>query len=271
MIAKNSTGLESRPCPAQPLLAVVCASSAVALGYLGLEGISPIGEWLFFETGFSEAATRTIEQAVAGALLVSVGVLFLPRSVAAALAVRVASLMIALSILGTVLARMGLGGFPFSDWALAAEATRFSAPIAVFLMASKRNCAAFWVLRLGAAATFTAHGFEALGHSPRFLDLVLISDSRVGGILDTSPLFDEASARVLLSGIGAIDLALALLCLALRSRVLWSYMAFWGLLTAASRLIAGGLEWWPATLERIPNVGVPLALVLMVKSFRTPK
>lgn len=244
----------------------------MALAFPAYREISPIGELAFVDLHLAETAVFALEMSLAGGLVVAALVMVLPRFMVGVAAARLAAAVILGGLLATGLARMLLGGAPYSQWTLVAEAARYAVPLALLLLATKAQRPSAWILRIGIALTFAAHGREALAHTPRFVDLILIADGHVSGLLEGHRLFDEASARTLLTGIGAIDLGLAVLGLVMRSRALWLYMAFWGFLTAASRVLAGGLDWWPAALERLPNGAAPLALVLLAGSLaRSPK
>ena len=65
--------------------------------------------------------------------------------------------------------------------------------------------------------------------------------------------------------IGTVDITLGLLVAFVRpARAVLLYMAFWGLLTATIRPLAGEPIW--EFVERIPNWGIPLAF-LCVRGF----
>ena len=113
------------------------------------------------------------------------------------------------------------------------------------------------LLALAIAATFTAHGLEALAHHPRFCDLLLGAGRR---------LFDlrlaQSTAEAMLTAIGALDLAVAA-ALLLRPRpavALWA--ALWGMLTLTSRTLSLGPDFVHESLLRSMNAAGPLALGL---------
>jgi hypothetical protein len=61
--------------------------------------------------------------------------------------------------------------------------------------------------------------------------------------------------------IGSIDISLGILVLFYPVRAALLYMAFWGFLTSTIRPLAGEPVWeW---IERVPNWGVPLALLYL--------
>jgi len=149
----------------------------------------------------------------------------------------------------------------------ATQSSRIVAPLALMLLdpwRAKRplsrqrvdNC--MYLMRWAIALTFFAHGIEAWHHHYVFTDLLIVSAQRLLGIELT-----QASAEQLLSLIGAADMVVAVVCVATRWRAVLWWMAFWGAVTAISRIVGGG--WGTsmhAMLTRAPHVGLPLAVVL---------
>lgn len=163
-------------------------------------------------------------------------------------------------------AETSMGGAPFYRITLAADAVRFLAPVALVWSPAPSELARGatgrlpWrrVLEIGVGATFIAHGWEALQHHPQFLDYLILTSRR---LLDW-PL-PEARAQLMLTVIGAVDVAIGLIVLAgWRARPVLGYMAVWGLITAFARTVYGGIWAYPATLVRAANAGGPLALLL---------
>jgi uncharacterized membrane protein YphA (DoxX/SURF4 family) len=163
--------------------------------------------------------------------------------------------------------------FPF-----ATQLVRIVAPLGLLLLLRKRSQASppgedlsslMWLFRWALAIVFVAHGIEALQHNPPFLDLLINTSSQLFGAR-----LSETTARHCLTAIGGLDLAVALACLTTRSPTVACWMAFWGISTAASRIVANG--WhpsWHETLTRIPHFGVALAVACwwyLLKSSRSP-
>lgn len=103
-----------------------------------------------------------------------------------------------------------------------------------------------WLLRIACAAEFVGHGaFGVIGKAawlPYF------------GVVGIPP----EVAWKLMPLIGTVDITLGLVVGLVRpARVLLLYMAFWGLLTATIRPLAGEPAW--EFVERVPNWAVPLA------------
>jgi hypothetical protein len=156
-------------------------------------------------------------------------------------------------------------GGPYAQLALGEHAVRFLAPVAFWLCIPSAKAETFpgrWnrhaepILRLAAAATFAVHGYKAIqGYGP-FLDLILLSDLRwsTGAV-------SEQLATVCLQVIGWVDLVVAAVILTRWWPAAALYMTAWGLITAASRMTALGADYWPATILRAANGGVPLVLL----------
>ena len=113
-----------------------------------------------------------------------------------------------------------------------------------------------WLLRLCAASTFLAHGYEAWIHHPPFIDLIIGAGLSVGWRIE------QAAAEQMLVAIGAIDFVLSAMLLLGRFRSVVLYMSMWGLLTASSRIVHSGFGAYFETLMRAANAGAPLAIVV---------
>ena len=152
------------------------------------------------------------------------------------------------------------GGKTFSELAVPAHATRWGMFLALVFL-SLRNAQsdriANWILRIGCALTFTIHGWEAFQLNPAFQDLLYVTCGHIDIALT------ESVCHGLLRIIGVMDLVLAISVVAVHSRPLLLWMACWGLITAASRPIALGLDAWPEFAMRLPNSAAPL-LVLFI-------
>lgn len=108
-----------------------------------------------------------------------------------------------------------------------------------------------WVLRISVAGEFIGHGVFALQGKKAWLDWF-----PVFGISD------PGIAATLLSLIGLMDVASAILILIRPVRLALLWMVFWGFWTALVRPIVGEPVW--DFIERWANWGAPLALLLLV-------
>ena len=106
-----------------------------------------------------------------------------------------------------------------------------------------------WTLRIALCGEFLGHGWYAFQAAPSFQALLV-------GSTGLSP----ESAATLLPIIGVIDFGVAALALINPIRIVLLYAAIWGFLTALSRPVSGATDIF-AFIERLPNCGVPLALL----------
>lgn len=162
------------------------------------------------------------------------------------------------------------GGYAYAAWTPAAHGLRIAAPLALVVLALTDARGAgrwlgLWLLRVGAAAVFMAHGLEAmLGHAG-FQDFLIGTIERFTGLIVA-----ERQVQPLLIAIGVMDLAVAGLILSARpSRWLW-WAAAWGAITAGARVTTYGWEVYGEILLRLPHVGVPLVLWRMTRRPRPP-
>jgi hypothetical protein len=106
-----------------------------------------------------------------------------------------------------------------------------------------------WLLRIACAAEFIGHGAFGIITKPVWVNYF--------GVVGIPPWL----AYKLMPLIGSIDISLGIVVLFYPLRAALLYMAFWGLLTATIRPLAGEPIWeW---VERAPNWGVPLALLYL--------
>ena len=141
-----------------------------------------------------------------------------------------------------------------------AYAARYSLPIALGLLiccVQSRTELALWVLRISLGITFIAHGLEAFLHYPVFVDYILGAGNYSLGLKIT-----ESTATSILTIIGVVDILVAVLFVAVRAPWCAAYMAFWGLVTALSRIVHFGWESWSEVFIRMSHVGVPVVLFL---------
>ena len=106
-----------------------------------------------------------------------------------------------------------------------------------------------WTLRIALCGEFLGHGWYAFQAVPRF-------QAMLAGATGLS--FE--SAATLLPVIGVIDFGIAALALIRPIRIVLLYAAIWGFLTALARPVSGVTDVF-AFIERLPNCGVPLALL----------
>jgi hypothetical protein len=246
------------PQAAHWVLRASVALSAFAAAYVAYFHASAVNSYFFIEFGAPEASARSLDVTASIVLALAGALALVPR-------LRVvpvfASLVVASWFFSLALSDTALDGRAFSSLSLPAAALRISLPVALSLVLSGRDD--WWpkLLQVAAAVTFATHGYEALCHNPKFVDLILLNLNP--GSMEGDPLLSEGAAGILLTCIGVMDIACALFVLLLRKPALALYMACWGGITALSRMGALGLEAWPAAILRVSHFGAPLALFLI--------
>lgn len=238
------------------ILRIAVTLQCVGLFRIAMVDGTAVGETLFMSLGWTEAAMLTVDRGAAWALLLA-GLSVVARPTRPAL-------FAVATWFGIVAALSWYQGGTFGyEYTIPGYGTRILSPVALAVLVwptsdwSERRRWAERLLRLGCAATFTAHGIEALEHHPRFIDYVITAFRRI----DIS--ISESATKQLLTAIGVQDLFLAGLVLTRRWRAVALYMGFWGAVTAGSRMVHMGLVKWPATLVRAANAGAPLALAAL--------
>ncbi len=271
---------DSLSCTPMPSAQPVPSSSARAVAWVLRAGLAiqagallwfarrqgtEVGSALFMHAGWSETSSARVDLGLAGAgAAAALLLLVTPRRRALQLA---AAACLALVFAVHAALRIGLRGDAFAHLAPAAQAVRWLGPLALPWLLPELSPAQHRrgrrLLALAVAATFTAHGLEALAHHPRFCDLLLGAARRLFDLRLT-----QSSAEAVLTAIGVLDLAVAA-ALVLRPRpavALWA--ALWGTLTLASRTVSLGPDFFHESALRSMNAAAPLALGLALLSSR---
>jgi hypothetical protein len=249
------------------LLGAAIAATAIGMTAATFRGDgTAINAFLFLTGELSHVAAARVERtAMSLVLLLSFAALFRPHW---ALLLPVGGYALA-----EALARWHELGYAFSEWAVSAQAPRYLTPLAlVLLLAGVRReggigaslrAGGIWILRVAIAVVFAVHGLEALKAHPGFIDFIISSGANVLGMR-----ISEGGALHALEIIGVIDMAVALAILVRpHPAVLW-WAAFWGLVTALSRVTANGIGGYPDVLVRSTHVLVPVALWLLLRPVR---
>ncbi len=156
------------------------------------------------------------------------------------------------------------GGYRFSELTLGAHALRWATPLAMIGLALPALSRTWqlawtdWILRGAIATVFVVHGWECLQGYPLFADLIIGTSRNLLGIG-----IAEATAFRIMTVIGVLDLAVAAVIL-LRphpSILLWA--AFWGGLTALSRITSLGTGYYVEVLVRASHLLAPLAVLAL--------
>lgn len=226
---------------------------------------SAVNTTLFIDLDLAESIAKSVDRGMAIVLLVGAAAnLWFPRK----------WLVLPMTLWMLIVAWLEVmqGAKPFSHYSGIAWAIRYGSPVvfSLWLIAYTKNKPAFWgygqwVARVCLALTFFAHGMEALGHHPRFIDLMSGSWYRVSALW-----LAEDTAKIILTIIGVIDILCALLILVPKwTKWIGGYMVFWGCITALSRMTEMGSPGLAATLLRASHGLLPLALWLLYRHLNT--
>lgn len=237
--------------------AVALTCVAVASRMLMFGG--PVLSWLWLSLGWSEQAALRLEHAAAFGLLACAPLALWQKAWPSLI-------LVAGWLLFATLAETVIGTW-HSELTPGALAARWLAPVALVALTLQRERTGEWLLRIGIAATFFCHGLEALFHNPQFIDYVIR-----GGAILMGARFGEHAVKNMLVFIGALDVMVAVATIVPhRWRAVALWMAFWGFLTAAARILYMGWGNWPESLIRVTNGAVPLTLFHVVKVRRTER
>jgi len=270
--------------------AIWCLRLTIAAQCVGISGRYLFGSFetessiyglLFFEYGFPEITAQYIDDfGVYGCLIAGLTILVngvfadlskLSQSDKAAKLIFVID-FIALAFVAAWTLSMGIAhtirGDLFAQFTLLEEAVRIATPgVLVILLLSKKmatgslcHVVGTTILLVATSTTFALHGYKAIELYAPFLDYLLLSQP-FGLTLVT----EQQTAERLLGVIGWLDVGLAILLLLFRWQWIALYMAAWGLLTAFSRITAGGMEAWPEVFIRAANAGAPLTLFFLFR------
>jgi hypothetical protein len=228
-------------------VALTCVAVATRLLMYG----GPVLSWLWMEKGWTEQAALRLEHGAAFGLLACIPLIFW-RKAWPCLVLVAGWLMVAM------IAETAIGTWR-NELTPGALASRWLAPVALIALTLERRRPAEWLLRAGAAATFLCHGLEAIYHNPLFIDYIIS-----GGQTLLGARLGEHDTKNLLVFIGAVDVMVAVAIIApVRWRAVALWMAFWGFLMAAARILYMGWANWPEALIRVTNGAVPLTLLLL--------
>ncbi|MEX0685711.1 MAG: hypothetical protein WD267_05025 [Balneolales bacterium] len=247
------------------IIRIAIFAQCLGIARLAFSG-SPFGYVMFMEWGWAHEATVEVEYYLGYLLiLISISILVYPTRIVAALA--------AILFFGFSRAAMIDGGEPFSEWLLASHAVRFAAPIALILLLTPwKNSkdeyigqkTVLWLMIGGLALTFLAHGIQAFLLHPHFVDYIIGSAQTL-----LQWRVDQSTAELLLRFIGIVDIiVVALLLISSTRQYAASWMIFWGLITALSRMTDVGFHAYYEVLIRFSHFCIPLAIIILTMLFK---
>ncbi len=243
------------------LRVLVCVMLMGAARTLQLNG-SSVSSVLWHDFMWSEAAFTGVDAAASYILYATALLaLVLPRGRLLAYAMLPSVVWLIL----VPLAKVRAGGDFGYMLAPFAQGNRPLALMALAVVALGPRAHTVWAVRLlkwGVVAVFASHGIEALFQNPRFIDYLIVSSHRL-----LSLPVQESTARILVYGIGAVDVLTAGLVLKGPNRAALGWAAVWGLLTAAMRLVYfGPIYGLPYAAIRVLNGGGALALLVALRA-----
>lgn len=151
------------------------------------------------------------------------------------------------------------------SYVLIGHSARIIFPLALlYLLYTSNNKKGEMLFKLGIALTFLGHGISAVNYHPEFLDYIITFSDE---FLDYD--ISYKLAKILLFSIGVLDIILALMVFLKSNKVVWGYMAVWGLVVSYWRVIyfaEGGVY---AFLVRAPFWGIPLFFILKDYKFNS--
>lgn len=284
--------VDNRPfASAHFLMANWCLRLTIAFQCVGISGRylfasfeteSPIFGLLYFEFGFQEITSQIIDDfgvyscLIAGGALLASGLFRIlsgcslgDKILKRLFAIDAAALFLVFIWTLSMAIGQTIRGDIFARFTLLEDAVRMAAPLALLaLMLTNRlsdgglfpKCATT-ILIFATSMTFALHGYKATELYGPFVDFLLLSKP-----LGITMVSNQEAAEALLFVIGWIDIVLAISIVLLRWQGIALYMAVWGLLTAYSRIAAGGMDAWPELFIRAANAGAPLTLFFLFRS-----
>lgn len=208
------------------LLAIMLVGAARSAQLHG----SPVSSVLWHDFGWAESAFTTVDAVAAWVLYATAAIVILARGRVLAWAILPALVWLVL----VPLAKLRAGGdFGY----LLAPFTKGNRPLGLLalVMLAHAPARARDLLRLGVVFVFAAHGLEAVFQHPQFIDYLIVTSDQV-----TSFRPSEGLARVVVVGIGAVDIAVAAALVRGPRRAVLVWACIWGFTTALMRLVYFG-------------------------------
>ena len=242
------------------VLGFAIGALASVLGQLG----SGLGTYFFLEMGYTHPQVAPVERMVAYALLAfAIAAVIWPHWV----------LVLPITILVTAeaCAHYINGGFPFAEWVIYAYALRIGTPLALLVLCFAplgrwigpvhHLRVTGWVLRIAIAIVFAVHGTEALMQHPRFIDFIIGTTHNF-----TGHYLAESTVVWIMRVIGVVDIIVAILVIVKPHPAVLYWMAFWGLITALSRVTTYGIGHHYEVFVRTAHFLAPIALLFVLNA-----
>lgn len=254
------------------ILCLKCIVLIQALGYgakylwVPLEQETEIFEYLLFDHSWNEEFVQFLDDLFIWLFVLSGLIVFLLKPEKLFRRLYQISLLYMASFLLFLSTIEMMRGSIFRHLIIPEHAVRIAAPLGLFILITfmgnlkKDGTRWFFTLvffKVAAAVTFAVHGGKAVHEYGAFIDIIILSFENMFSIE-----VDQSLAEVALIVIGIVDILVAILLLFTKWKWVSLYMAFWGFLTAFSRMSSLGIEFYPEIMIRIANGGVPLVIFL---------
>lgn len=245
----------------QYLLLAAVVSVGIGSAWISWLMDTAIGTLLFMNYGVSQGTSGLIMKCLSLLLGLATFSLFFKRT-------RIfGALIIFIYLVLLLYAVTDQGGYPYSEYAFAAYALRFAAPLAFLLVfyrsinqpeKNKQNMhLVVWIMILASSTTFFIHGLEALWAHPWFVDMTLTMAQNLSGWA-----LSQSQAERILILVGVLDITSAIGLLIFRSKIAALWMFLWGFFTCLLRLVNFGYGAIPDVVIRFPHGLLPLILYL---------
>jgi len=217
--------------------------------------ITPLNSTFFLNFDLSESLSRTLELSFTFGLLLFSWMLYPVKK-----AIPFYCSTLFTFILATAL--LIQDGTPFSEIVHFSWAARMALPLSLLAFINGRDSLSR-LLTWSISLAFISHGLQCLMGKAEFLEFIN-EFSEVFSII-----MPEEYALLCLYFIGAVDIIAAVLLLFnTRTFIVLNYMFYWGLLTAAIRLMSyGNMYGFTEFIVRSSHWGIPLFLLLGSRRF----
>lgn len=156
----------------------------------------------------------------------------------------------------------------FSNLVFLAQAMRLGSPIVLLFFIARPLMTEnsghlkriFLITCVISMSTFVTHGWEAIHHHPKFIQLISGTTDRIFHLNVA-----EDTILFILTLIGITDIVTGFSIVLYPQRYVALWMAFWGFITAMSRVTAFGWEAIGEVLIRGPHFILPLAIYEMLR------
>jgi len=234
------------------ILKITIILQSLGLFFTLLKG-SSVESLFFLEFGIEQSSSKSLENSLAYLVLIlGIAIFIQPKTYTL--------ILLFLVTLGVSWVTQRQGGIPQANLTLPSHALRILTPIGLWLLIrnSGNYPKTYSILILALSITFFTHGLEALSLHPRFIDYLLAFSTK---FLNYN--LQQYNAEFILKTIGCLDIFMATLVLVKPKSGIFVWMAYWGFVTASSRIVELGWGMFPEVLIRASHYLIPVVLLVM--------